>query len=254
MMRRGGSLIKMLFLMVLTALLMLIGFSIYANWDKDANGDGQPDGFTLRLFDLGWYGMARDTARPMAQDLKKRMVEIKAELLADDGLLNKSEEWYQRLITNDQQNNVRVPENTHKKREQRKPDGQHADEQQVETAEQAVQLNDPDQAYVFDSRDPKEKPTLHLEDDILEAGQHFRIGLRHYRHAFDEQHELKPGFEHDLHIAEDELREAQRLLHRAVPEYGKRADGDPEFYKRSNEVMVACDELLEVSFDGLRYQ
>ncbi len=252
MMQAGAGLIKMFVLMVLMAACILVGFSVFANWDKDANGDGAPDGFTLRLFDLQWYGIAGETARPLAKDLKVRMLEVKEKVLAKDGLIDKGEDWYKRLLQQEAGNldadaddkiTIRTPDNPANKQEILR--------KKLNKAEEAVTANDPEQAYKFDAQSVTEKPTLHLEDDILVAGQHFKIGLDQYRSAFDERNELKPGYDETLYAAELELRTTQKMLSTTVPEYGKRADKDPAFEKNSLDVLEACNELIALSFDNI---
>lgn len=262
--RQGASIIKLLVLMVLMAGVMLIGFGVYANWDKDANGDGQADGFTLRVFDLEWYGIAKEKARPLANELKQRMISIKDQVVSEGGLLDKGEAWYQDLLKQEeaqeaaaehavpaQDKEVKGPEKINNKREilQQLPEKELEDK--INQAATAAEANDPDGSYSMDATAISEKPTLHLEDDILEAGDHFKIGLAKYRSAFDEQRELRHGFEENLYMSELELRKAQIKLREVLPEYAKRADHDPLFLKRSQELLAACNELVTVSFENL---
>ena len=262
--RQAASIIKLLVLMVLMAGVMLISFGVYANWDKDANGDGQPDGFTLRVFDLEWYGMAKEKARPLANELKQRMISIKEKVVSEGGLLDKGEAWYQDLLKQEESQEAAVeragqtdaegvkrPEKITNKRDILQQVGEKELEDTINQAAEAAQENDPDESYMMDASDVSEKPTLHLEDDILEAGDHFKIGLAKYRSAFDEQRELRLGFEENLYISELELRKAQIKLREVLPEYAKRQDHDPLFLKRSQELLAACDELVTVSFENL---
>ncbi len=240
MTRSGASLVRMFVFMILMAALMLVGFSVYANWDKDANGDGKPDGFTLRLFDLSWYGMAKDTARPMAKDAKKRILEIKDDLLAEDGLLEKGQQWYLNLVSenNGEKITVRSPDNPKNKRDILNKKTDTPDD--VEPS--------PVKEYKFDATNPAEKPTLHLEDDIYQAGEHFAIGLAAYRSAFDENREPNPGFEEYIYNAETNLRTTQKMLTETLPEYAKRGDKDTDLLKRSRDVLESCSELIKISF------
>lgn len=264
-MRQGAGLIKMLVLMVLMAALMLIGFSVYANWDKDANNDGEPDGFTLRLLDLDWYGIAGERARPIAKDLKKRLLQVKDDVVAEGGLLDKGEAWLGGLVAKEAEGQiekatgggVKAPEKTTNKREilhKEQAQNRPSLEQRLAMAEAAVANNDPDGSYKFETDNVAEKPTLHLEDDIFEASNHFATGLAHYRSAFDKNHELRPGFEKHLEIAERELRATQDMLTVVVPEYGKRTDSDPAFYESGRDILLACNELITLTFDDLPRQ
>lgn len=67
--RRGGGLIGFLVSVLLLAVVAVVGWAVYANWSHDYDGDGEPDGFTLRVLDQAWWQVAFSRAKTAKEDL-----------------------------------------------------------------------------------------------------------------------------------------------------------------------------------------
>ncbi|NRA38629.1 MAG: hypothetical protein HRU15_10845 [Planctomycetes bacterium] len=250
--RDGLGLFKMLVLMVFMAAAMLIGFGIYANWDEDNNGDGQADGFTLRIFDPNWYGIARDDARPLAQNAKGQLLNIREKVMGDGGLLDQGGDVYQQLMQTDAASKKRGGVHTSKKNANKKKI-LHGDKANIQdgnkknswaAGSKAVNDNDPEGAYKFDAKNSSEKPTLHLEDDILQAGEHFAAGKVAYLSAYDRDKNLREDYARHMTTSKEELIKAKELLQPAVTEYAKRPDADPHMQQTSKNLLEAVEKVL----------
>ena len=68
-----------------------LAWGVYANWDKDANGDGQPDGFSLRVMDPSWWDSSRDSVIPVIAEARERAFEVKDRVWGQAGALDQAE-------------------------------------------------------------------------------------------------------------------------------------------------------------------
>lgn len=121
----------------LLAVVVVLGFGVWSNWHKDHDGDGEPDGFTLRVLDPTWWGQARGKAEPMADEAVatgKQLGERFKELAAQ------TEEWLDRT------------------------------DSVTGSAGDPLPIDGPDDLSQPVAVDPvAEEPTLHLEDRIIAA-------------------------------------------------------------------------------------
>jgi len=104
--RIGLGFVKFLITVVFLAAVAVIGWCVYANWDRDLDGDGQPDGFTLRLLDPDWYLVGRSRAEPFAQYSWDKMAGMKEEIWGDDGWVDQAEDFIERRRRAREQNSA----------------------------------------------------------------------------------------------------------------------------------------------------
>lgn len=259
--RAGFGLIRFLASIVFLATFIAVGYGVYSNWDRDRDGDGEADGFTLHVFDPQWWSTAEDRARSDVAETKKR-------LLAEDGWIDEAKEWYQ-----SQKQQLRSDAQAPEPDEQTAPVDQDAVEGSqgpVSSTPNAAPITpaasdrtDQDQLLAEDGTMPEQidfkalpevptrppdasVPTLHLEGRIEDSGKYFMLGMRAYRLA----HESGTVVDAQrLADAETCFHKAQRLLDHSLEAYAQRPDHDPGLQLFGEGLRLRTETMLREGFD-----
>lgn len=89
--RAGLGFFRFLLSILLVALVVVLGWSVYANWNIDADGDGEGDGFTFRVFDVDWWTASREVAKPYVAKGRDYLAGVKDEIWGEGGLVDEAE-------------------------------------------------------------------------------------------------------------------------------------------------------------------
>lgn len=92
--RRGGGFIKFLATIVLVALLVAVGWTVFVNWAPDEDGKRSFDGLkNVDLTDTDSWTKAIDEAKPVVEWSEEQLASFKEKVWGEDGLLADAEDW-----------------------------------------------------------------------------------------------------------------------------------------------------------------
>lgn len=100
---RHGGFLKFLIGVVVIAALVVLGWGVFANWQRDADGDGQPDGFSLRVLDPQWWDASKQDAQPLVAQARDWALERKEQIWGEGGYVDQGESWLEEWRAQKQQ-------------------------------------------------------------------------------------------------------------------------------------------------------
>jgi hypothetical protein len=244
--RHGAGFVRFVIGVLVIATVVVLGWGVFASWNRDANGDGNPDGFTLRVLDRQWWDASKQDARPLVARARDWALESKEQIWGDGGYLDQGEDWLADWQAQREQRED-APQ-AHSQAENSELSGKPMAKQQSSgaTAEipaaTAAPAAEAPAAPAAPSRSPA---TLRLEERIQAAEEHFAQGLEAYRSADPSQGWTDERAAHYDQAREHFLQVRRILVEEAVVDtYAGMDDHDPLIAKKAGELAQLNQKLL----------
>ena len=244
--RCGAGLLGFFAAVVMMAIVIALGVGVWANWDKDRSGDGQPDGFTLHVFDPAWWGIARDDIRPVVRRMRDRALTLRSEIWDQGGMLDQAENWLQssrpgRNIAQDTGLTTaarpQVPTSTQTTSAQR------ARQAAEDTASKEVS-KPPEPIRSNPISDLDSASLEQLEENIMLAGEHFAVGLVAYKEAHPVDDVWTDETQARLVAAQEQFLSVRVLLEDTLPAYSARPEHEEELLHFGWGLLERSKDLL----------
>ena len=92
--RHGGGFIKFIATIVLMAILIAVGWTVFSNWGRDDQGNLRSDGWSeINLLDKDSWYKSLDDAKPLVEWSEEQLAAFKNNVWGEGGLLADAEDW-----------------------------------------------------------------------------------------------------------------------------------------------------------------
>lgn len=243
--RHGGGFVKFVVGVVVIAALVVLGWGVFANWHRDADRNGQADGFTLRVGDPEWWDASKQDAQPLVAKARDWALEQKEEIWGEGGYLDQGETWLedwqaQKAAGQD----VARPEGENGSGKLQTGRGGEAPADPA-TGDPTTTAPAQPTAAPAPAGPTKSPATLRQEERIQAAEESFAKGLEEYRSANPEGGWTDERVAH-YDAARDHFRNVRRILveEDTIATYESYPDHDPLIAKKAGELAQLNQKLL----------
>ncbi len=237
--RAGLGIMKIFAAMVILAILSVLAFGYWVNGN-------------MQVLESSWWSGARDGAQPIVDTTKEGAESLHRDVVKSGGWYDKAQSWF----TSSEEGTDATDSGVKHFVEEHLASkgltvGEHgleavpADDEETRKPEQAASATTVIQPSAPYTANPlmelSSQPLQHIEDNIVDATEHFSIALISCRQARG----AKGTARHDLlGRAKSYCRSVRHLLRDTLPEYKKRDDHDSELLKYGEQLLSRAEDML----------
>jgi len=247
--RHGGGFLKFLAAVVVLAALVVLGWGVFANWERDHDDDGEADGFTFRVVDPDWWQASKEDATPLVAQAKDWAMAKKEDIWGDGGYLDQSETWLEEWQAQRAAREGAAAGSVDDGGSDADRDGQDTSRGKLQTSrvadDDAGGSDAADTASAVTADPGRSKATVRLEERIEAAEGHFAEGLEAFRAANPDQGWTDERVAHYTQ-AREHFTQVRRILveEEVVDDYQGMDDHDPVIAKKAAELAQLNQKLL----------
>ncbi|MDA3961683.1 MAG: hypothetical protein PF961_12900 [Planctomycetota bacterium] len=241
--RHGGGFIRFIIGIAVLAVLLIVGWGIFANWKRSGE-------VNAHVLDKGWWDVSKEEAQPLVQEARDWAIAKKEEIWGDGGLVDQSEDWLEDWRERESERNQEGPvASQHSKAENpnMQPDSATPTQRSTDTATTAgaaaADATAKDSAAAADTG--PSPATTRLEERIHAAEQHFAEGLEDFRAANPEDGWTDERVAH-YDSARSHFIQVRRILveENVSEDYALMDDANPRTVKQTRELVLLNQKLL----------